>query len=64
MIGAIKKLHEPIQPLKVIHVGGDEVAGGSWSASPVCMKFIKEAKRFPKKLVLLRILLSFCSKYC
>ena len=40
VIGAIQRLHESIQPLKVMHVGGDEVAERSWHGSPKCEKFL------------------------
>ncbi len=29
-------------PLSIIHVGGDEVAGGAWTGSPLCMQLMKE----------------------
>lgn len=29
-------------PLPAIHVGGDEVAKGAWTASPVCLKIMEE----------------------
>lgn len=33
-------------PLNTIHVGGDEVPGGSWSGSPVCRKFLDEHEEY------------------
>ena len=38
LIFQVRAMHEDIQPLKVIHLGGDEVPLGAWSLSPACEK--------------------------
>nr|XP_039248964.1 beta-hexosaminidase-like [Styela clava] len=42
IISSLKKLHEPIQPLKIFHVGGDEVPVGAWDGSSICQVYYKE----------------------
>ncbi|KAK3095697.1 hypothetical protein FSP39_017743 [Pinctada imbricata] len=42
IMAAIKKMHEDIQPLKVFHFGGDEVAAGAWASSIQCMKLMRK----------------------
>ncbi|OBU14354.1 beta-hexosaminidase [Photobacterium aquimaris] len=39
LLTQMKKIHADIQPLKVIHLGGDEIAG-AWVNSPACKKLI------------------------
>lgn len=34
----VRNMHLGIQPLKIFHFGGDEVAKGAWTKSPVCAK--------------------------
>ena len=36
IVSHIKAVHSTIQPLKVFHFGGDEVADGAWMKSPAC----------------------------
>ena len=43
LITQIQKIHSTIQPLKVIHLGGDEIAG-AWINSPACKKLIASNK--------------------
>lgn len=39
----LARMHQEAgQPLKVFHVGGDEVAKGAWIGSPLCQQFMKE----------------------
>jgi hexosaminidase len=33
-------------PLKTIHIGGDEVPGGSWAKSPICNEFRKKNPQY------------------
>ena len=42
VITELVKMHKPIQALKTIHMGGDEVSRKSWTESPICQNFIKE----------------------
>ena len=37
VIKAVTEMHRDIQPLKVFHFGGDEVASKAWTGSPVCV---------------------------
>ncbi len=48
----IAMYREADAPLKTIHIGGDEVAGGSWSGSPVCQAFLEASEEYhePKDL--------------
>lgn len=41
IIQSLIDLHKPIQPLKIFHVGGDEVPIGAWDGSTICMNYIK-----------------------
>lgn len=34
----VRNMHLGIQPLKIFHFGGDEVAKGAWTKSPACAK--------------------------
>ncbi|XP_068706337.1 beta-hexosaminidase-like isoform X2 [Montipora foliosa] len=36
LVSEVRAIHSEIQPLKVIHLGGDEVPDGAWSYSPAC----------------------------
>ena len=38
LVFQVRAMHEKIQPLKVIHLGGDEVPLDAWSLSPACQK--------------------------
>ena len=38
LVYEVQALHKGIQPLKVIHLGGDEVPLGAWSMSPACQR--------------------------
>ncbi len=43
VVREIKEMYrEAGVPLTTIHVGGDEVAEGAWSGSPLCMQLMKE----------------------
>jgi len=50
VVGQLVQIHSTIQPLKTVHIGGDEVPEGSWQHSPECMKVISEKgeDQFPK----------------
>ena len=37
----VKKIHQPIQPLTMFHIGGDEVADKAWDGSKQCKEFMK-----------------------
>lgn len=41
IIQSLIDLHQPIQPLKIFHVGGDEVPEGAWDASTICVDYLK-----------------------
>ncbi|XP_052764645.1 uncharacterized protein LOC128206309 [Mya arenaria] len=36
VVDGLKELHRPVQPLRIFHMGGDEVAHGAWSESREC----------------------------
>ena len=38
LILQVQGMHAEIQPLKVIHFGGDEVPQGAWALSPACQR--------------------------
>lgn len=40
VINAVKNIHQPIQPLEIYHLGGDEVAKGAWVNSSACQEFL------------------------
>lgn len=43
VITELARMHkEAGQPLTMMHVGGDEVAKGAWTGSPLCQQFMKE----------------------
>lgn len=44
----MKKMHEVVSPLKMFHIGGDEVPYEAWLESPACKKLVntKEVKMF------------------
>ncbi|XP_062598807.1 uncharacterized protein LOC134260252 isoform X1 [Saccostrea cucullata] len=42
IIRALKTLHQDIQPLKMYHFGGDELAG-AWKDSPECRRFMNDS---------------------
>ncbi|PSU98955.1 family 20 glycosylhydrolase [Photobacterium kishitanii] len=43
LLTQMQKIHADIQPLKTIHLGGDEIAG-AWVNSPACKKLISDNK--------------------
>ncbi|WAQ95735.1 HEX-like protein [Mya arenaria] len=36
VVNGLKEIHRPVQPLRIFHMGGDEVARGSWDESREC----------------------------
>ncbi|XP_078383598.1 beta-hexosaminidase-like isoform X2 [Oculina patagonica] len=44
LVHEVKALHKGIQPLKAIHLGGDEVPLGAWSLSPACQELSEKIK--------------------
>ncbi|CAH3143871.1 unnamed protein product [Pocillopora meandrina] len=40
----VKAMHEGVQPLKVIHLGGDEVPVGAWNLSTACQRLSEKFK--------------------
>ena len=46
LISQVRAMHAEIQPLKVIHLGGDEVPFGAWSLSPACQRLYSDRKAF------------------
>lgn len=40
ILSSIINLHKDIQPLKIIHFGGDEVPRGAFAKSPICKNFL------------------------
>ena len=44
VVSELMRIHSGIQPLRVIHVGGDEVSKFAWSKSPVCAQLAKNLK--------------------
>lgn len=36
VFSAVKEMHQQIQPLDTVHIGGDEIAEGAWKHSPAC----------------------------
>ncbi len=43
VITELARMHQEAgQPLTMMHVGGDEVAKGAWTGSPLCLQFMKE----------------------
>lgn len=42
IISSLKELHQPIQPLKIFHVGGDEVPLGAWDGSDACNSYYND----------------------
>lgn len=44
LVHEVQALHQKIQPLKVIHLGGDEVPLGAWSLSPACQELSQKLK--------------------
>ena len=47
LVHAVRNLHSGIQPLKVIHFGGDEVPASAWHLSPACHSLAKKLNRYP-----------------
>ena len=46
LVFQVRVMHEKIQPLKVIHLGGDEVPSGAWSSSPACQKLLMKINSY------------------
>ncbi|KAK3609931.1 hypothetical protein CHS0354_011761 [Potamilus streckersoni] len=48
----VYKMHQDIQPLKIFHFGGDEVANGAWVNSTACKYFLTQNPKYsvPKGL--------------
>lgn len=44
VLSALVKLHQGISPLKLFHMGGDEVAAGAWVNSTACQNLIATRK--------------------
>lgn len=44
LVYEVQAMHKGIQPLKVIHFGGDEVPLGAWSLSPACRRLSEKIK--------------------
>jgi hexosaminidase len=44
VLSALVKLHKDISPLKLFHMGGDEVARGAWINSTACQKLTAQNK--------------------
>ena len=44
LVSEVRAMHKGIQPLKVIHLGGDEVPMGAWSLSSACLRLSKKIK--------------------
>ncbi|XP_053390345.1 uncharacterized protein LOC123562093 isoform X1 [Mercenaria mercenaria] len=40
VIDSLIHLHQPVQPLKVVHLGGDEVPSGVWDDSKACLDML------------------------
>ena len=40
----MKKMHADIQPLRVFHLGGDEVPYEAWDDSIACLALVKKGK--------------------
>ncbi|GAB1605882.1 uncharacterized protein LOC115219984 [Argonauta hians] len=41
LLKELRKMHDPIMPLKIFHFGGDEVGSGAWMKSPACDELMK-----------------------
>lgn len=44
LVFQVRAMHADIEPLKVIHLGGDEVPAGAWSLSPACERLSVKMK--------------------
>ncbi|KAL3851686.1 hypothetical protein ACJMK2_015413 [Sinanodonta woodiana] len=44
VVAEIKNMHKDIKPLRIFHIGGDEVPCESWRGSPACQKLIETKK--------------------
>ncbi|OWF49609.1 Beta-hexosaminidase [Mizuhopecten yessoensis] len=42
LIASVKELHQDVQPLDVVHIGGDEIAREAWTKSPACKTLTEE----------------------
>lgn len=42
VIEELVKMHSSIQPLRTLHIGGDEVPGEAWEESPRCQSFMQK----------------------
>ena len=46
VVDTVVDLHKDIQPLKVYHFGGDEVANGAWENSSKCDEFLTNNPKY------------------
>ncbi|KAH9510135.1 hypothetical protein Btru_043540 [Bulinus truncatus] len=44
VIKELKEMHKDVQPLRVFHLGGDEVAYEAWDESPACLALVESKK--------------------
>lgn len=44
LVEEVQAMHKEIQPLKVMHFGGDEVPLGAWNLSPACVRLSEKIK--------------------
>ncbi|XP_068705154.1 beta-hexosaminidase-like [Montipora foliosa] len=42
VVNSVRHMHHDIQPLKIFHFGGDEVAHGAWTKSPACKRLAQK----------------------
>lgn len=47
LVFEVRAMHAKIQPLKLIHLGGDEVPAGAWSLSPACRRLAAKMHQYP-----------------
>jgi len=52
IVSHIKDIHSTIQPLKIYHFGGDEVADGAWMKSPACRGRAPSTSQLKEEFVL------------
>ncbi|XP_012942012.1 uncharacterized protein LOC101851597 [Aplysia californica] len=49
VVSELKKMHQDIQPLKVFHFGGDEVAHGAWVNSTACRHHVARKENLKRE---------------
>jgi len=72
VVASVRHMHHDIQPLKIFHFGGDEVAHGAWTKSPACkqlahklgMNFTSPTIVKDLKEYFVRRVADVSSKYC